>query len=126
MRSLIFVLIWTVLFTSLGIYTNDEIGDFADKYNSKFDQIEIYIEENDWKKAESELKTLSSEYYNEKEIWYKLLDHTYFDDISLYINILTKSIYTQDKSQSFEEIEKIKKTLDNILETGKFDLNHIL
>ena len=126
MRSLIFVLIWTVIFTSLGIYTNDEIGDFADKYNSKFDQIEIYIEENDWKKAEAELKTLSSEYYNEKEIWYKLLDHTYFDDISLYINILTKSIYTQDKSQSFEEIEKIKKTLDNILETGKFDLNHIL
>lgn len=126
MRSLIFVLIWTVLFTSLGIYTNDEIGDFADKYNSKFDQIEIYIEENDWKKAEAELKTLSSEYYNEKEIWYKLLDHTYFDDISLYINILAKSIYTQDKSQSFEEIEKIKKTLDNILETGKFDLNHIL
>lgn len=126
MRSLIFVLIWTVLFTSLGIYTNDEIGNFADKYNSKFDQIEIYIEENDWKKAEAELKTLSSEYYNEKEIWYKLLDHTYFDDISLYINILTKSIHTQDKSQSFEEIEKIKKTLDNILETGKFDLNHIL
>ncbi len=126
MRSLIFVLIWTVIFTSLGIYTNDEIGDFADKYNSKFDQIEIYIEENDWKKAEAELKTLSSEYYNEKEIWYKLLDHTYFDDISLYINILAKSIYTQDKSQSFEEIEKIKKTLDNILETGKFDLNHIL
>ena len=126
MRSLIFVLIWTVLFTSLGIYTNDEIGVFADKYNSKFDQIEIYIEENDWKKAEAELKTLSSEYYNEKEIWYKLLDHTYFDDISLYINILAKSIYTQDKSQSFEEIEKIKKTLDNILETGKFDLNHIL
>lgn len=126
MRSLIFVLIWTVLFTSLGIYTNDEIGNFADKYNSKFDQIEIYIEENDWEKAEAELKTLSSEYYNEKEIWYKLLDHTYFDDISLYINILTKSIHTQDKSQSFEEIEKIKKTLDNILETGKFDLNHIL
>ena len=126
MRSLIFVLIWTVIFTSLGIYTNDEIGNFADKYNSKFDQIEIYIEENDWKKAEAELKTLSSEYYNEKEIWYKLLDHTYFDDISLYINILAKSIYTQDKSQSFEEIEKIKKTLDNILETGKFDLNHIL
>ncbi|QJA08515.1 DUF4363 family protein [Romboutsia sp. CE17] len=126
MRSLIFVLIWTVIFTSLGIYTNDEIGDFADKYNSKFDQIEIYIEENNWKKAEAELKTLSSEYYNEKEIWYKLLDHTYFDDISLYINILAKSIYTQDKSQSFEEIEKIKKTLDNILETGKFDLNHIL
>ena len=126
MRSLIFVLIWTVLFTSLGIYTNDEIGNFADKYNSKFDKIEIYIEENDWEKAEAELKTLSSEYYNEKEIWYKLLDHTYFDDISLYINILTKSIHTQDKSQSFEEIEKIKKTLDNILETGKFDLNHIL
>ena len=50
MRSLIFVLIWTVIFTSLGIYTNDEIGDFADKYNSKFDQIEIYIEENDWKR----------------------------------------------------------------------------
>ena len=87
--------------------------------------IEQHIENGNWSEASKELDYYSKGYYKEKEIWYKILDHTYFDDICLYINILNKSILTENKTQSFIEIERIKMTFDNILESGKFDLNHI-
>ena len=125
MKSVVSVIVWTFLFTLLGIYTNNEVGKFTDKYVSNINVIEEHIEDGNWSEAYKELDCYSKGYYKEKEIWYKILDHTYFDDICLYINILDKSILTENKTQSFIEIEKIKMTLDNILESGKFDINHI-
>lgn len=126
MRAFILVLIWTIFFTLFGVYTNDEVIKFTDKYKDKISIIEEYIEKNDWDIAKKELLVLSNNYHKEKEIWYKLIDHTYFDDICLYINILDKAISTKSKTQAFEDIERIKMTLDNIVESEKFDLNHIL
>ena len=125
MKSMVGVIIWTILFTLLGIYTNDEVYKFTDKYTSNINIIEEHIEKGNWSEASKELDYYSKDYNDEKEIWYKLLDHTYFDDICLYLNILDKSIITENKTQSFIEIERIKMTLDNILESGKFDINHI-
>ncbi|MBC5996628.1 DUF4363 family protein [Romboutsia ilealis] len=125
MKSVIGVIVWTILFTLLGIYINDEVYEFTDKYTSNINVIEQHIEDDNWSEASKELDSYSKNYYKEKEMWYKILDHTYFDDICLYINILDKSILTENKTQSFIEIEKIKMTFDNILESGKFDINHI-
>ena len=125
MKSVVGVIIWTILFILFGIYTNNEVGKFTDKYISNINVIEEYIEDDNWSEAQKKLDYYSKGYYKEKEGWYKILDHTYFDDICLYINILDKSILTKNKTQSFIEIEKIKMTLSNILESGKFDINHI-
>lgn len=125
MKSVVSVIVWTFLFALFGIYTNNEVGKFTDKYVSNINVIEGHIKDGNWSEASKELDYYSKGYYKEKEIWYKILDHTYFDDICLYINILDKSILTENKTQSFIEIEKIKMTLDNILESGKFDINHI-
>ena len=125
MKSVVGVIVWTILFALLGIYINDEVYEFTDKYTSNINVIEQHIEDDNWSEASKELDSYSKNYYKEKEIWYKILDHTYFDDICLYINILDKSILTENKTQSFIEIEKIKMTFDNILESGKFDINHI-
>ncbi|MDU2198305.1 MAG: DUF4363 family protein [Peptostreptococcaceae bacterium] len=125
MKSVVGVIVWTILFVLLGIYINDEVYEFTDKYTSNINVIEQHIENGNWSEASKELDYYSKGYYKEKEIWYKILDHTYFDDICLYINILNKSILTENKTQSFIEIERIKMTFDNILESGKFDINHI-
>ena len=117
MKSMVGVIIWTILFTLLGIYTNDEVYKFTDKYTSNINIIEEHIEKGNWSEASKELDYYSKDYNDEKEIWYKLLDHTYFDDICLYLNILDKSIITENKTQSFIEIERIKMTLDIILES---------
>ena len=125
MKSVVGVIVWTLLFILFGIYTNNEVGKFTDKYVSNINVIEKCIENDKWNEAHKKLESYSKGYYKEKEIWYKTLDHTYFDDICLYINILDKSILTKNKTQSFIEIERIKMTLSNILESGKFDINHI-
>lgn len=125
MRSLVCVLIWTICFISFGSYTNNEVNKFTNKYEDNIVVIESLIEDNNWNKAKEELTSYSENYHKEKDIWYKLLDHTYFDDICLYMNILDKAILDKNKIKSFEEIEKIKITLSNILESGAFDMNHI-
>lgn len=126
MKSLIYVLIWTILFILFGFYVNSEIDEFTDKYTHKVDTIETYIKHDDWKNAKYELDNYHKDFHREKDIWYKLLDHDFFDSVCLYLDILDGSIYSNDKAMSLEQISKIKITLGNILESVKCDLAHIL
>ena len=125
MKSLIYTLIWTTLFILFGFYVNSEIYEFTDKYISKIDIIEIHIKQDDWESAKVELDKYNKAFYSEKNSWYKLLNHDYFDSVCLYLDILDGSIYSKDKSMSFEQIVRIKTTLDNILESERCDLDHI-
>ena len=125
MKSLIYILIWTTLFILFGFYVNSEIYEFTDKYTSKIDIIEIHIKQDDWESAKVELDKYNKDFYGEKNSWYKLLNHDYFDSVCLYLDILDGSIYSKDKPMSFEQIARIKTTLDNILESEKCDLDHI-
>jgi len=125
LKSLIYILIWTTLFILFGFYVNSEIYEFTDKYTSKIDIIEIHIKQDDWESAKAELDKYNKDFYGEKNSWYKLLNHDYFDSVCLYLDILDGSIYSKDKPMSFEQIARIKTTLDNILESEKCDLDHI-
>jgi len=125
MKSLVFVLIWTIFFTSLGIYSNNELSDFTERFETNIINIERSIKNNQWNDAKNELSSFSKNYHDEKDTWYRLLDHTYFDDICLYICILEDSIYLEDKSKSLEQVEYIKTTLGDLIENSKFDINHI-
>lgn len=125
MKSLIYILIWTTLFILFGFYVNSEIYEFTDEYTSKIDIIEIHIKQDDWESAKAELDKYNKDFDSEKNSWYKLLNHDYFDSVCLYLDILDGSIYSKNKSMSFEQIVKIKTTLDNILESEKCDLDHI-
>lgn len=126
MKSLIYVLIYTILFVSFGFYINSEIYEFTDKYTYNVDIIETYIKQDNWKTAKYELDKYKKDFHEEKGMWYKLLNHDYFDNVCLYLDILDGSIYSNDKAISLEQISKIKTTLDNILESVKCDLDHIL
>ena len=64
-------------------------------------------------------------WHKEKEIWYKIVNHEYFDDICLSLNIIEQSIKYDDKLNALEQVETIKMLLNNILESEKCDLNHI-
>lgn len=126
MKSFTYVIIWTLLFIFLGVYINFKVSDFTEKYISKIEIIETYIENDDLNSAKDSLSNISNSWHKEKSIWYKTLNHDNFDLVCLYLNILEKSIDINDKSNSLEYIVKIKMTLDNILESEKLDLNHIM
>lgn len=126
MKSFICVLIWTILFILFGVYVNKGIGDFTDLYKDEIIVIESYIENDNWHDAKIQITKLKNSWFEKKDIWYKLLNHEPFDEISLHINILDKCINIKDKSKSLENIEIIKTTLENILENETYDIQHIL
>ena len=113
MKRIIGVLIWTLLFISLGIYSENKIYDFTNKFKSEIELIQKNIKK--WSKS----------WHKEKEIWYKIVNHEYFDDICLSLNIIEQSIKYDDKLNALEQVETIKMLLNNILESEKCDLNHI-
>lgn len=125
MKSLFSVLTWTFIFLFLGFYINTEIENFSTKYENKISIIENHIIENNWDDAKEDLEDLTKSWHKEKNIWYKLLNHEYFNNVSLNLNILDKAISLNDKPLSFEQIELIKMALDNIVESERCDLNHI-
>jgi len=125
MKQVIAVFIWTLLFISLGIYSEHKMYDFTHKFTSEIEVIEKYIEDDQLDKVPSKINNFSKSWHEEKEIWYKIVDHEYFDEICSSLNILKKSIKYNDKLAALEQIETIKMLLNNILESEKCDLNHI-
>lgn len=125
MKSMTFVVLWTILFVLFGFYVNNKLYDFTDDYKSNMSILEKSIENEDWEKAQKEADSISTRWSKEKNHWYKVLNHEYFDEIGLKFNILDKAIYTENKLKSLEEVESIKTYLVNIVESVKFDINYI-
>jgi len=125
MKQIIIVLIWTLLFISLGIYSENKIHDFTHEFTNEIKVIENYIEDDKFNEASSNIKDWSKLWHEEKEIWYKIVNHEYFDEICLSLNILEKSVKYNDKLDALEQVETIKMLLNNILDSEKCDLNHI-
>ena len=115
MKSTTFVILWTILFVLFGFYVNKD----------NISVLEKSIENEDWEKAQKEADSISTSWNKEKNHWYKVLNHEYFDEIGLRFNILDKAIYTENKLKSLEEVESIKTYLGNIIESVKFDVNYI-
>ena len=125
MKRIIGVLIWTLLFISLGIYSENKIYDFTNKFKSEIELIQKNIEDDNLEKVSNDIKKWSKSWHKEKEIWYNIVNHEYFDDICLSLNIIEQSIKYDDKLNALEQVETIKMLLNNILESEKCDLNHI-
>lgn len=125
MKSATFVILWTILFVLFGFYINNKLYDFTDEYKDNISVLEKSIENEDWEKAHKEADSISTRWNKEKNHWYKVLNHEYFDEIGLKFNILDKAIYTENKLKSLEEVEGIKTYLGNIVESVKFDVNYI-
>ena len=125
MKRIIGVLIWTLLFISLGIYSENKIYDFTNKFKSEIELIQKNIEDDNLEKVSNDIKKWSKSWHKEKEIWYKIVNQEYFDDICLSLNIIEQSIKYDDKLNALEQVETIKMLLNNILESEKCDLNHI-
>ncbi|AXU27814.1 TPA: DUF4363 family protein [Clostridioides difficile] len=125
MKSTTFVILWTILFVLFGFYVNNKLYDFTEGYKDNISVLEKSIENEDWEKAQKEADSISTSWNKEKNHWYKVLNHEYFDEIGLRFNILDKAIYTENKLKSLEEVEGIKTYLGNIVESVKFDVNYI-
>ena len=68
MKRIIGVLIWTLLFISLGIYSENKIYDFTNKFKSEIELIQKNIEDDNLEKVSNDIKKWSKSWHKEKEI----------------------------------------------------------
>ena len=114
MKSSFFVIIFTILFIILGLFNHDNINEFSYNYLYKFNTIEENVKDENWSKASDLLKTSKDNLEDEKNTWYKLINHEYLNEVFASMEILNQSIYMKDKMICFQEIEKNKMILNNL------------
>ncbi|WP_434796167.1 DUF4363 family protein [Terrisporobacter vanillatitrophus] len=125
MKSSYFVIAWTILFIILGLYNHEKINEFSYNYINEINVIEEKVKEDKWEQASYILKDTMMDLEKEKDIWYKLLNHAYFNEIFASLKILNQSISLEEKMTSLKEIEKVKTVLDNLMEDECCNLNRI-
>ena len=125
MKSSFFVIIFTILFIILGLFNHDNINEFSYNYLDKFNTIEENVKDENWSKASDLLKTSKDNLEDEKNTWYKLINHEYLNEVFASMEILNQSIYMKDKMICLQEIEKIKMVLENLMEDECYNCNRI-
>ena len=125
MKSSFFVIIFTILFIILGLFNHDNINEFSYNYFDKFNTIEENVKDENWSKASDLLKTSKDNLEDEKNTWYKLINHEYLNEVFASMEILNQSIYMKDKMICLQEIEKIKMVFNNLMEDECYNFNRI-
>jgi len=125
MKSSYFVIAWTILFIILGLFNHEKINEFSSNYIDQINVIEEKIKEDKWEQASYILKDTKMNLDKEKSVWYKLINHAYFNEIFGSLEVLDQSICLEEKMISLQEIEKIKMVLENLMEDECCNLNRI-
>ena len=125
MKSSFFVIVGTILFIFLGVLNHDKINEFSNTYLEEFNTIELNIKNENWNEASTMLLNVEDQLGSEKNTWYKLINHGYFNEIFASIQILKQSINLKKKMISLQELEKIKMVLENLMEDECYNFNRI-
>ena len=125
MKSSFFVIVGTILFIFLGVLNHDKINEFSNTYLEEFNTIELNIKNENWNEASTMLLNVEDQLDYEKNTWYKLINHGYFNEIFASIQILKQSINLKNKMISLQELEKIKMVLENLMEDECYNFNRI-
>lgn len=125
MKSSFFVITWTIIFIIVGLFNHQKINDFSYNYINEINVLEKNIKEDKWEQASYILKDTKMKLEEEKNVWYKLINHGYFNEIFASLEILEQSIYLEEKMITLQEIEKIKMVFENLMEDECYNLNRI-
>ncbi len=125
MKSSFFVIVGTILFIFLGVLNHDKINEFSNTYLEEFNTIELNIKNENWNEASTMLLNVEDQLDTEKNTWYKLINHGYFNEIFASIQILKQSINLKNKMISLQELEKIKMVLENLMQDECYNFNRI-
>lgn len=125
MKNTIIALIWVVLFIFFGIYIDNKVEVFGVNYIKEVETTYEIINDENWQEAEKMLNNLFEELDTQKDFWLKVLNHQYYDDLNLELNLVKNAIYCKNKIRALEELEKIKSILKNLIADEKCNLNYI-
>ena len=125
MKNTIIALIWVVLFILFGIYIDNRVENFGIAYIKDVEATYEVIHDDEWAYADEMRDDLAARLDTQKNFWLKVLDHKYYDDLNLELNLVKNAVYCKNKIRALEELEKIKSILQNLIADEKCNLNYI-
>lgn len=125
MKSTVIAIAWVIIFICFGIYIDKDIQKFTVDYIKDVDSTYELIYDKDWEKAEENLDILTKKLESQKDLWLKVLNHQYYNDIYLELSLIKNALRCKDRAKSLEGIEKIKYILHNIIDDEKCTANYI-
>lgn len=126
MKSFIGVVVWTLLFIVLGLFVESDLSNFINSYDRRLDSLEGYISNSNYELALDEVLDISRDLNHFKGKWYKLVDHTHYNEVLFCLEVLEDQTTLKDESLYLEYINRIRYAFVNILQDEICDLNHIL
>lgn len=125
MRNTIIALIWIVLFILFGIYIDSKVEGFCVDYKKDVEATYEVVHDDNWEDADEMLDNLVKRLDTQKDFWLKVLNHQYYDDLNLELNLVKNAIYCKNKIRALEELENIKSILRNLMADEKCNWNYI-
>lgn len=125
MKSTIISIVWVIIFIFFGIYIDKDIEKFTVGYIKEIENAYEVISDENWDESKEILDKLSSELETQRDLWLKVLNHQYYNDIELQLNLVKNNVNCKDKERSLEGMEKIKYILQNIIDDEKCSTNYI-
>ena len=126
MKSIVFTVLWTICLIIFGVFISIKTEDFSIKYTNEINELEMYVKNEEWQKCKNYSDGLNSNFKKDSKKFFKCLNHCYIGDIELSLNILSDGIYLKDISTCLEQIDIIKISLHRLMESEKYNLDHIL
>ena len=125
MKNTIIALIWVILFILFGIYIDNRVEDFGIDYIKDVEATYEVIHDDKWEYADEMLDDLEARLDTQKDFWLKVLDHEYWEELGLQLDLVRNAVYCKNKIRALEELEKIKSILQNLIADEKCNWNYI-
>ena len=125
MKSTIVAVVWVLLFLIFGFYIDHRVENFGQDYIQDVEATYRVVYEQDWDKSDKMLDDLFDKIKTQRDLWLKVLNHQYYDDIQLELNLVKNAIYCKNKIRALEGLERVKSILLNIIDDEKCNFNYI-
>lgn len=125
MRSTVIALTWVVLFIFFGLYIDNKVEDFGVEYIKDIQRTYDVVHDGDWRQSDIMVDELFEIIDTQKDLWLKVLNHQYYDDLKLELNLVKNAIFCENKIRALEGLERTKSILLNIIDDEKCNLNYI-
>lgn len=126
MRSLIPVLLVTILFIAAGLWTAHYLEDTANNLLTSMNSIEALVLAQDWDKATIELHKAQKQWNRTKKGWAIVIDHAEIDNIEISLARLLSFSKSKATSDSLAEVAQLKKLITHIPEKEVINLINLL
>mgnify|MGYP000403629601 CR=1 FL=1 len=125
-RIAFMVLLLTAIIVFAGVFTNGMVKRDSDLMERYISNIENYIKNEEWEKAETELRLLNEYWSNAHRYWSIFQNHFEIDNIDGTLSRAAMFLSSRDYSSSLAEISLLRHYIQHIPNKIAFKLENIL